>query len=202
MDYSQLLTTDNKTDRRIKRTKKAISTSFLKILKEKEISKITIKEICELADINRKTFYAYYNSISDVLSEIENSIIVQFHNQIMERKSSISKIEIDDIFECIAEILTTHSELVYMLVQIDDLMSLEKKVKDTIKQCMFEILSQNHTYQQDMLNLTLEYIVSGAVSTYIEWFYCQSKVSLKTLSELTITLVNSNIESSLAFHSL
>ncbi|HBC96216.1 MAG TPA: TetR/AcrR family transcriptional regulator, partial [Clostridium sp.] len=42
-----------KTDRRVKYTKMVIRQSFIKLLKQKNISKISIKEICEDADINR-----------------------------------------------------------------------------------------------------------------------------------------------------
>ena len=47
-------------DRRVKYTKKIIKDTFLNLLKEKEISKITVSEICKLSDINRATFYRYY----------------------------------------------------------------------------------------------------------------------------------------------
>lgn len=45
-----------KVDRRIKYTKMVLEESFIRLLEKKDISQISIKEICENADINRATF--------------------------------------------------------------------------------------------------------------------------------------------------
>ena len=45
------------------------------LLKTKSIDEVTIKEICELADVNRGTFYLHYTQPRDILKEIENSFI-------------------------------------------------------------------------------------------------------------------------------
>ena len=46
----------NKTDLRIIRTKQAIRNAFAELLSRKELSEITVKEIADVAYINRKTF--------------------------------------------------------------------------------------------------------------------------------------------------
>lgn len=65
-------------DRRTKYTKNTIRESLLEIMENKEISKITVTEVCELADINRATFYKYYLDIYDLLSQIENELFEEF----------------------------------------------------------------------------------------------------------------------------
>ncbi len=44
-------------------------------MEQKDVATISITELSELADINRKTFYLHYQSIEDVLSEIEDELI-------------------------------------------------------------------------------------------------------------------------------
>lgn len=61
-----------KLDRRIIYTKKIIKEVFLELLKQKPINKITVKELCENADINRATFYSHYKDLFDLLSKIEH----------------------------------------------------------------------------------------------------------------------------------
>ena len=53
-----------------KYTQQAIMYSLLKLLQEKPIDKITVKDICELCEINRNTFYYYYRDIYQVLEEL------------------------------------------------------------------------------------------------------------------------------------
>ena len=64
-----------KENRRVKMTKAMLNESFLKYLEEKPISRITVKEICEDADVNRSTYYVYYSDPYDQLHKIEDALI-------------------------------------------------------------------------------------------------------------------------------
>ena len=65
---------EKKTDRRVLKTKRAIRNAFATLLSEKDLNAITIKDISDVADINRKTVYNYYAGIHEILDEIENEI--------------------------------------------------------------------------------------------------------------------------------
>lgn len=58
-------------DRRIRYTKQVIKDSLFALMKEKPVEKITVKELCAAADINRATFYAHYDTLTALLEEIE-----------------------------------------------------------------------------------------------------------------------------------
>lgn len=62
-------------DRRIKYTKKIIKEVFLSLLEKKELNKITVSEICLIADINRATFYRYYLDIFDLFDKIQEEFV-------------------------------------------------------------------------------------------------------------------------------
>lgn len=192
MKNLELLSSSKKEDRRVSRTKRNINTAFLELSKEKDLSKITIKELCELADINRKTFYTYYSSISDVLSAIENQIINEFQNRITELKKSKINLTVTDIILCIGDLLNTNSEFVHQLVQVDTLDGLEKKVGYVIKDAFKNVLVPEEQYQNDLVNMTLEYIISGAVTMYIQWFSTKNSIPLKTLTDFTVGMVKTN----------
>lgn len=51
-------------------TKKAIQHAFIRLLEEKSFDKITVKDIVETCEINRNTFYYYYEDIYDLLREV------------------------------------------------------------------------------------------------------------------------------------
>lgn len=61
-------------DRRIKYTKTVIKETFLELISEKDIKKITVSEICSKADINRATFYRYYLDVYDLLDSIKKEL--------------------------------------------------------------------------------------------------------------------------------
>ena len=59
----------NKSESRYFATAARMDEAFLTLLAKKGFEYITIKEICEVAGVNRSTFYLYYETMSDLLSE-------------------------------------------------------------------------------------------------------------------------------------
>ena len=71
-----------KEDQRIRLSKQLLRNALLELLKEKHISKVSVREICERAQINRTTFYKYYGSQYELLEDIENMLIAQITEKI------------------------------------------------------------------------------------------------------------------------
>lgn len=67
--------TEKKADVRVRYTKHIIEQEFVELLKEKSAYKITVKEVCERAQINRGTFYKHYLDIYDLLDQLENRAV-------------------------------------------------------------------------------------------------------------------------------
>ncbi len=63
--------------RRVRLTKRLIRDAFVELLEEHPISKVTVTDICNKADVNRSTFYSYYDDVYMLLHEIEEDIIAQ-----------------------------------------------------------------------------------------------------------------------------
>ena len=64
-------------NRRVKMTKSMMKEALLELLEKKPLDKITVKDVCENADVNRSTFYSYYESIEQLLLEIEDDVLNQ-----------------------------------------------------------------------------------------------------------------------------
>ena len=60
-----------------KESQKKIEKVFLNLIQTKEINQITVSKICELAKINRTTFYANYLDIYDLVDKVKESIVVR-----------------------------------------------------------------------------------------------------------------------------
>jgi AcrR family transcriptional regulator len=58
--------------RSVRRTKKALQDSMIELMKRRSCLVITVKDICDAADVGRSTFYAHYQSQYDLLKEIED----------------------------------------------------------------------------------------------------------------------------------
>ena len=57
-------------DLRVTKTLEAIDTTFRAMMLEGGYESITVKDLCERARINKKTFYRYYETLDDLLAEV------------------------------------------------------------------------------------------------------------------------------------
>lgn len=67
-----------KTDLRVRYTQAVIQEAFRKLLREKPLAKITVKEVCDLAEINRGTFYKHYLDCYDLMDKLQEEAIGNF----------------------------------------------------------------------------------------------------------------------------
>lgn len=96
-----------KTDARVRYTQMMIKNSFVTLLKEKPINKITVKNICGLAEINRATFYKYYNDPFDLLDKMENELLEELQRLVEQSEQS----SIIETFAAMLEKIKTDGEL-------------------------------------------------------------------------------------------
>ena len=59
----------------VKKTKKAFANSLVQLSKNRQLNKITVKEICENAELSRNAFYFHYEDINALIRDIEDSVI-------------------------------------------------------------------------------------------------------------------------------
>lgn len=71
-----------KNDARVRYTQRVLKESFLKLLREKPVNKITVKEVCELAELNRATFYAHFSDCFALLESIEQELLDAFERSL------------------------------------------------------------------------------------------------------------------------
>ncbi len=76
-------------DRRTLYSKKMIRESLYELMKEKPLNKISVTEICQRADVNRSTFYAYYTDIYDLHQKIIKEFFILQKNVIVHIQESI-----------------------------------------------------------------------------------------------------------------
>lgn len=61
---------ENADNRRVKLTKKLLKDALIDIMRQKNIGAVTVKELCEKADMNRSTFYNHYETVNDLYNDV------------------------------------------------------------------------------------------------------------------------------------
>lgn len=71
---------NTKNNKRKRESKLKIEKAFVELLQEKEVNDISVTQICQLAHVNRTTFYAHYLDIFDLIDKIGERMIADFHS--------------------------------------------------------------------------------------------------------------------------
>lgn len=182
---------EKKEDLRVVKTKEIIRNTFKNMILEMDYDYITIKELTERAKINRKTFYLHYDSLDDLLLEIQNSIA----NNFIEKQVSYTNLEdmkylIGLFFESANKnplderILCSGSYR-----NISD--RINKKVMDYRKKTNRGAFSDNEAYE----NIIFAYYGANSAIIYRQWVADGKKLSLEEVKELAIKLVCHGLES-------
>ena len=66
---------EKKNDLRYIKTERAIRKAFHELLQEKNMKRITVRELVERAEINKTTFYCHYETLPDLIDTLEKEKI-------------------------------------------------------------------------------------------------------------------------------
>ena len=85
------------TDRRVRRTKARLRQALAQLLLEKDLSSITVRELTDLADVNRGTFYTHYRDLYDMLEQMEQEMFQELEDMLDSYASDILQQDITPI---------------------------------------------------------------------------------------------------------
>lgn len=178
---------EKKPDRRVLKTKKAIRNALAQLLAEKELDEITVKDVADTADINRKTFYNYYAGVHQVIDEIENEIISTFDQAIREVDARRDIKNPYTFFEKITAILNQDLDFYSHLFRMRGNLSLSYKITTKIttllKTKILTSFLQEHSCDPQEAEIFVEYAVWGMMAVYESWFNSQRSTPLEEISQ-------------------
>lgn len=163
------------------RSKRLIKNAVMELILKKNPADIKVTEITALAEINRGTFYAHYNTIFDVISEIEDDIINNFllpfrssgNNSVNSPgNATISHFQFID-FTFIEEMLNNgykHQDLILKHYKRNLFPNLMPKMKERIYEHIIQhsMISSSEQIQLDY-KIIVSYMISGYVGLITDW---------------------------------
>lgn len=165
------------------RSKKMIRESFLALLKEKDIKKITVTDIVNKADLNRSTFYAHYMDARAITEEIENEVI----GKMLE---ILKKFEFKNFFTNptpllleVSRFLESNQDTYKILLKVNDAETFLKKLKKVFSDYMlFSTDIPEYLKDSKMVNLRISYFAGGIINMYQDWFSGNLNCSLNDIA--------------------
>lgn len=177
-----------KEDRRVKYSKMVLKESLIKLLEKKDISQITIKEICEDADINRATFYSHYSDQYDLLRKIENELLDNVREHLSEFNQEIDSMNSVIVAERIFEYIKENAKICKLLLSERGDIAFQKKVMMLVyDRIITDLTGKNKISKEDAEYIYL-YTITGCVGILQKWLEEDMKKSSRFMAELVINL--------------
>lgn len=160
---------DKRKDRRIRKTQKQLRAGLAKLMKQKCIMEITVKELVDEVDINRSTFYLHYTDIYDMLVRIEGELmdeiiaVIESHPNVVIGKDEYSYIE--DIFKILEE---NKDICVALLGEYGDLAFVHRMEK-LIAEHSIRFFQSQHPEMAEELSFAYAFCLSGCVGLLKDW---------------------------------
>lgn len=157
-------------DRRVKRTKRVLKECLFELLETKSIDEITVKELTEAADVNRSTFYFYYDDIGDMMMQIQNEIFDVFEENVISPHAQF--ITVEDFTDYILRFLVfckEYEKICKFVISNDPNNFLSNKIKESLRE---HVPDSNKVFPKENAKRYLTcFAVSAIWQTIIRWMY-------------------------------
>lgn len=181
---------NERTDRRIKYTKMVLKQGIVNLLKDKPISKITVKEICEEADINRATFYAHYSDQYDLLKQIEIELMTDINQYLDNISFHDNESELFQMMYKIFDYINDNSELCSVLLGENGDSEFQKDVMSILQKQFISEWTSKKTIQTIDAEYIYSYTIIGCIGLIHMWLKDGMKKSAREMAELLIKLTS------------
>jgi len=171
-------------------TKRLIREAMLELLKAKSIQKISVRELCDAAGINRTTFYNHYDSTYEVLAEIEEHFLAQ-----LSAADTISNGEdgLERHIEALCQKLKQNADTALLLLTNNADPDFSSKLLKT-QECSEIWQKAGSAYSEEESELLTKFVSGGAYAMVCSWLENGCRQSPKQVAALLTAAIQNGIK--------
>ena len=177
-------------DRRIRKTKQQLRQSLTTLLKQKRVQDITVRELAELADINRGTFYLHYRDVFDLLNQIEEELLGELESVLEKYQPGSILPNTVQIFKDVYELVQKNSEIVGILMGDHGEWNFVNRLNQLLRaKCQRDWSEHFRAENPELFDTYYAFIISGCMGLVQYWLENGMKETPGELAELTGQMV-------------
>ncbi|NLY89888.1 MAG: TetR/AcrR family transcriptional regulator [Firmicutes bacterium] len=181
-------------DRRVKYTKMILRESLIKLLLEKPIARVTVKELCEKADINRATFYTHYTDQFDLFKQIEAEFIADVNSYLDNFTLEQGETGLFQLIVKIFEYVEKNSELCRVLLGRNGDMDFQTHIMQIVGKRVFFEWGKRKKVDEIIAEYIYTYVATGSIGIIRKWLFEENQESPEKMAALVARLANKGIE--------
>ena len=171
-----------------RKTNRLIKNVFAEMLSEyKEISRISVSELCARADISRGTFYSHYDDIYGVAEDYENELIDHF----FDNAKLLTPTNVEQFIDIFFQYIRENDENYKLLCRSNEFIFTAKKLTTIATNKFLELCHHNALVKnKEYIDLDIAVFIDGILCEYVKYCRGLSAVKLDDLYAFTKQWLN------------
>ncbi|GAA1047665.1 TetR/AcrR family transcriptional regulator C-terminal domain-containing protein [Rothia amarae] len=161
----------NHADRRVRKTQNALYLALAEIMREKNLSSITVSELAEKADIHRATFYSHYTDIDELFEQIQKNTFYEIE-QIFAPDPVLGKnMNSDEIFGKLIAFVYENKEVLRMFLVEANARVFYQKLGEIVEEMYLDIFWQEvkNLKTEENIKFLAKYHIQGCLAVISAW---------------------------------
>jgi len=173
--------------RKIRYSKMVLRNSLMELMKTKSILSISIKDICELADVSRSTFYAHFKDQYDLLRQVEDETLAYFEDMLNKYKDIHSRKETKQMVEEMLIYIANNSNSIQVLLSEHGDLDFQKKMFQhfTNHSQIKKYLSEKHQDDEAKVFYSV-FLVHGSIGLVQHWLKNNPSMPVPELAKMLL----------------
>lgn len=189
----------NRTDRRIEKTIKATETAYFELLSEKKNDRITITELADRANIDRKTFYLHYNSVDDVIDRHSRATVARIMAELENKGFFNDVLDVSVFFETVLAVREEELQE-FEVLQDPEIMALAwRHAENNLKDMLSDIAYRFFDEPDPKMELSIKFYTAGIMSIFVSYIRQEIDIDphelVRILSDLTENGISNKLKS-------
>ena len=181
-------------DRRVRKTRRQLRECLITLLKEKKVQDITVRELTDMADLNRGTFYLHYKDVFDLLEKTEAELQEDFNQLVCKHDAVDLKQRPSVIFNEIYSLVYDNADLIEILLGENGDLNFVNRLKQLIREkCLKDWMEVFRSGNAAAFDAFFSFIVSGCVGIVQYWLQTGLKETPMQMARLTEQIITQGI---------
>ena len=181
-----------KVDQRVRHTRNLLKNALVQLMQEQHISKISVRALCDVAGINRSTFYMHYNDQYDMLNKIEQEVLDNLNEYLEKQDLNYSNPISVQVLTSILDYFKENVELFRALLSENCDNAFQKDILELAQVISSQISQSLDTKTRDYIKT---FCLTGAISMLHKWLEAGMDESSEQMSEFIIQVLYYGITS-------
>ena len=181
-------------DRRVRKTRRQLRECLITLLKEKKVQDITVRELTDMADLNRGTFYLHYKDVFDLLEKTDAELQEDFNQLVCKHDAVDLKQRPSVIFNEIYSLVYDNADLIEILLGENGDLNFVNRLKQLIREkCLKDWMEVFRSGNAAAFDAFFSFIVSGCIGLVQYWLQTGLKETPEQMAKLTEHIITKGI---------